>query len=185
MKHLGSAPVSRTQPDSPGQGAAIPAASTSLSCPVAFGFSHSKALSCQNNLVSCLHSIYNSLRNPERWSCWHFPLFSLWKAWAERCLQQDMNETALNPEAKGKVVGEGHAAVSCQDTGLWHLPLASTSCTCTTINSGRTLLRKSWPDPAPEVYWVFWMLAFKGVRVSLQTFAATSPPVKIYTLCAL
>lgn len=101
MKHLGSAPVSRTQPDSPGQGAAIPAASTSLSCPVAFGFSHSKALSCQNNLVSCLRSIYNSLRNPERWSCWHFPLFSLWNAWAERCLQQDMNETALNPEAKG------------------------------------------------------------------------------------
>lgn len=82
------------------------------------------------------------------------------------------------------MVGEGHAAVSCQDTGAWYLPLASTPCTCTTKNSGRTLLRKSWPDRAPEVHWVFWMLVFKGVRVSLQTSAAASPPVKIYTSCA-
>lgn len=82
------------------------------------------------------------------------------------------------------MVGEGHAAVSCQDTGAWYLPLASTPCTCTTKNSGTTLLRKSWPDRAPEVHWVFWMLVFKGVRVSLQTSAAASPPVKIYTSCA-
>lgn len=95
-----------------------------------------------------------------------------------------MNEAALNPEAKGKVVGEGHAAISCQNTRAWRLPITSTSFTSTTINSGRTLLRKSWPDPGPEVRWVFWMLVFKGVWVSLQTFAAASPPVKLYTSCA-
>lgn len=52
-----------------------------------------------------------------------------------------MNETALNPEAKGKGVGEGDSAISCQDTEAWHLPVTNTSFTCATINSGRTLLR--------------------------------------------
>lgn len=82
------------------------------------------------------------------------------------------------------MVGEGHAAISCQDTEAWHLPVTNTPFTCATINSGRTLLRKSWPDPGPEVHWAFWMLVFKGVRVSLQTLAAASPPVKIHASCA-
>lgn len=184
VKLLGSAHVSRIRPDSPGQGVVILQPSPNLSCPVTFGILHSESLSCQNNFFSCLHSIYNSLKNPEGWSSQFFPLLPLWKTWAEHGLQQGVNEAAIKPRSQE----EGGGRATCCHLLRGHQGMVSASHKAHPV----CVLPQAWANLCSGNPGQMLDLKHTGlvsswaseVQVSVQVCAAASPLVKIFTPCA-